>query len=110
MDKHTIVNLEEWITERSERIKLEYLEKYLSEKGLESSEDNMKLAEYDIDFTDGLKNAINENNLLSLIDDETGVVSYRLENTKIKLQFSNGYIFEVFVDTNGKIQTSLAKI
>lgn len=113
MEKDKLVDIIEWEKERYERIKREYLKKYLLKRGLEASEDNIKLAEYDFDFdfSDGLKHAINESNLLSLIRDGNEVVSYELNNNNtIQLHFSKSDSIEFFVDTNGKIQTKLIQM
>ena len=110
MEKDKLVDIIEWEKERYERIKREYLKKYLVKKGLEASEENIKLAEYDFefDFSDGLKYAINESNLLSLIKEGNELVAYRLNNNNtIQLHFSKSDSVEFFVDTNGKIQTKL---
>ncbi|MDR3585168.1 MAG: hypothetical protein P4L59_07565 [Desulfosporosinus sp.] len=107
MEKDKLVNIIEWEKERYERIKRDYLKKYLLKKGLEASDDNIKLAEYDFDFdfSDGLKHAINESNLLSLVIHGNEIVSYALNNNTIQLHFSKSNSIEFFVDINGKIQT-----
>ncbi|MDR3542118.1 MAG: hypothetical protein P4L69_14285 [Desulfosporosinus sp.] len=112
MEKDKLVNIIEWEKERYERIKKEYLKKYLLKKGIEASEDNIKLAEYDFDFdfSDGLKHAINESNLLSLIKEGNEIVSYELNNNTIQLHFSKSDSIEFFVDTNGKIQAKLIQM
>lgn len=109
MEKDNVVNFIEWGKEKIERIKKDYLKEILERKGLEVSEDNIKLLEYDMDFSDELKQEINENNLLSLIKDRNEVISYGMKNNRIQLHFSNGESIEFFVDINGKIQTDLYK-
>ncbi|MDR3600215.1 MAG: hypothetical protein P4L49_07005 [Desulfosporosinus sp.] len=112
MEKDKLVDIIQWEKERYEKIKTEYLKKYLLKKGIEATEDNIKLAEYDFDFdfSDGLKHAINESNLISLIRDGNEVVSYGLNNNTIQLHFSKSDSIEFFVDTNGKIQTKLIQM
>lgn len=110
MEKDNVVNFIEWGKERSEKIKHEYLKEILVNKGLEVNDDNIALVEYDMDFSDDLKQVINENNLLSLIKDGNEVVSYGMRNNRIQLHFSDGNSIEFFVDINGKIQTNLHKL
>ncbi|MDR3542522.1 MAG: hypothetical protein P4L69_16410 [Desulfosporosinus sp.] len=110
MEKDKLVELMGWEKERYEKIKREYFKKYLLKNGLEVTEENIRLAEYEFDFnSDELKHDINQSNMLSLIVDGNEVVSYVLNDTAIQLNFSTSDSIEFFVDQKGHIQTRLLK-
>jgi len=108
VEKDKLVDLIGWEKERYEKIKREYFKKYLLRNGLEVTEENIKLVEYDFDFnSDELKHEINESNMLSLITDGNEVTSYVLNDNTIQLHFSKSNSIEFFVDKKGQIQTKL---
>jgi len=101
------VDLKEYKEKRSDKIRNDYLKEVLEKRGLEINEENLKLAEaeYGPEFSDELKQTINEHNLSYLIKDENGLISSGYKKKKIMLLFASGDKLEIMVDLNGELQT-----
>jgi hypothetical protein len=107
MDNKT-VDLNQWRDKKLDELQMHILVSFLADKGLEVNEENIEKARYEFDFPDELKRDLNEIHLLSFINDDTGLISKRLEDKKLTLTFPHKdggtRSMIIWVDVNGNLQ------
>jgi hypothetical protein len=101
-----------FIADWTQKKKRELIIKYLEENGIEVTDENIEKVEFDLDFSDELKESLNEMNLDKLTTKEISV-SHKYSPEKITISFPDkdepGCLvdLDIYVDLNGKLQTNL---
>ncbi|MFC0235645.1 hypothetical protein [Fictibacillus phosphorivorans] len=108
MDNKT-VDLNQWRDKKLDELQMQVLKDFLNAKGLEVNEDNIEKARYEFDFPKEIRKELNEIHLSSFINDDTGLLSQKLDGEKLTLTFSHKdgtKSMIIWVDVNGSLQIS----
>jgi hypothetical protein len=107
MEKKT-VDINQYRVEKGEKLLNAYLEAFLINKGLDVTEENLEIARYEFDFSDELKEELNEYHVEKFYD--AGLITHKIGMKKLTLTFNAGKgdgstkTLVVWVDVNGNLQ------